>query len=51
MYEQESFITFKDKVKWLISQGYNEDIWEADAEYVNDLYFNSLAIDLDDLPF
>lgn len=51
MFEQESFVPFKDKVEYLISQGCDEGIWEASAEYVNDLYFNSLAGDLDDIPF
>lgn len=51
MCDQETFIPFKDKVEYLISQGCDEGIWECSAEYVNDLYFNSLAIDTDDLPF
>lgn len=51
MCDQETFIPFRDKVKYLISQGCDESIWECDAEYVNDLYFNSLAFESDDLPY
>ena len=49
--DQDNFVPFRDKVLYLISLGYSENLWEASAEYVNDLYFNSLAGDLDDIPF
>lgn len=49
--DQDNFVPFRDKVLYLISLGYSENLWEADAIAINGLYYQSISCDTDELPF